>query len=137
DRAEILSILAYDEDADIAERAQNALLSQPLDSFLKALDRADSDPALFRYSAENLGAKPAIADALAKNVGCPASLLTRVVPHMTSSGIQGLLDNLEQFCEDHALIEAVLRSTAPNAEQRALLDELTKGVLTSAEIENA
>ena len=137
DRAEILAILAYDEESDISERAQNALLSQPVESFLKALERADSDAALFRYSAENLRGKPGIADALARNAGCPAKLVTRVVPNLTSAGIQGLLDNLEQFCEDQALIEAVLRSTAPTAEQRALLDELTKGVLTSAEIENA
>jgi len=137
DRAEILAILAYDEDSDIAERAQSALLSLPVESFLKALERADSDAALFRYSAENLRAKPGIADALARNAGCPAKLVTRVVPNLTSSGIQGLLDNLEQFCDDQALIEAVLRSTAPTAEQRTLLDELTKGLLTSAEIENA
>src|ERR1700691_5420497 len=78
DRAEILAILTYDEDSDIAERAQNALLSQPVESFLKALERADSDAALFRYSAKNLRAKPGIADALARNAGCPAKLVTRV-----------------------------------------------------------
>jgi hypothetical protein len=137
DRVEILSILATDADPDISERAQNALLTQPVAYFVKALERADSDVALFRYATENLAAKPGIADALAKNVGCPAKLVTRVVPHLTSSGIQGLLDNLEQFCEDAALVEAVLRSTAPNAEQRALLDELTKGTLSRSEVEEA
>jgi hypothetical protein len=137
DRVEILAILTSDADPNISERAQNALLSQPANAFLKALERADSDLALFRYTAENLATKPGMADALAKNVGCPANLVTRVVPHLTSSGIQGLLDNLEQFCEAPALVEAVLRSTAPNAEQRALLDELTKGTLSRSEIEDA
>src|SRR5579871_1300509 len=65
DRIEILAILTSDADPDISERAQNALLTQPISSFLKALERADSDVALFRYTAENLGAKPGIADALA------------------------------------------------------------------------
>ena len=51
-----------------------------MESFLKALERADSDAALFRYSAENLRGKPGIADALARNAGCPAKLVTRVVP---------------------------------------------------------
>ena len=137
DRVEVLAMLTTDEDSAIAERAQNALLSQPVESFLKALERADSDQSLFSYCAQNLSAKQGIADALAKNAGCPATLVTGIVPHLTSSGIQALLDSLEHFCEDQALIEAVMRSSAPTAEQRALLDELKKGALSLSEMEEA
>lgn len=137
DRVEILAILTTDEDAAIAERAQNALLSQPLDSFLKALERADSDPSLFSYCVANLPAKPGIVDALARNVGCPTPLLTPLVGHLTSAGIQALLDNLERFCQDESLIETVLGSSAPTPEQRALLEELKKGAVSRAEMEEA
>jgi hypothetical protein len=135
DRAELLAILATDEDSAIAERAQNALLSQSMESFLKALDRADSDPALFRYCSENLGSKLGIADALARNIGCPTSQVTSISEHLTTAGVQALLDNLERFCEDQRLVEAVLQSSVPSAEQRALIDELKKGAMSTAEIE--
>lgn len=137
DRAELLTILATDDDSLIAERAQNALLSQPSDSFLRALERADSHAALFQYCCENLADKPGIADSLAKNVGCPAALVTTVAAHLSTIGIQALLDNLQRFCEDPHLIDAALRSPAPSAEQRALLDELKKGAMSRAEIEEA
>lgn len=137
DRVEILCVLGGDADTTVAERAQNALLSQPVASFLKALERADSDPALFLYCAENLAGKPGVADALVSNAGFPTMLVVSLVPRLTSAGIQGLLDYLERFCEDESLIEAVLRSSAPTAEQRALLDELKKGVVPRGEIEAA
>jgi hypothetical protein len=137
DRVEVLAILAADADSLIAERAQGALLSQPVEHFIKALDRADSDQQLFLYCAENLGAKPGIADALARNVGCPTRFVTRLAPHLTSSGIQALLDNLERFGEDGALVEAVIQSSAATPEQRVLLDELKKGAICLADIEEA
>jgi hypothetical protein len=137
DRAELLAILSGDQDPLIAERAQNALLSQPLEGFLKALERADSDPSLFNYCASQLGVKPGIADALARNIGCPVALVTRLAEHLTTAGIQALLDNLERFCEDPALVAAVMHSTIPNSEQRVLLDELSKGAISIDEAEEA
>jgi hypothetical protein len=135
DRAELLAILATDEDPAIAERARDALLGQPLESFLKALERADSDAALFRYCSEKLAEKPGIADALATNIGCPTALVTGISDHLTTAGIQALLDNLGRLCEDQSLLEAVLRSSVPSAEQGALIDELKKGAMSAAEIE--
>ena len=135
DRVEVLAILAADPDPMIAERAQNALLSQSLEYFIKALERADSDPLLFRYCTENLGARLGIADALAANVGCPTAYVTQLAEHLTTNGIQALLDNLERFCEDSALVEAAMRSSSPNAEQRALLEELKKGMVSAADFE--
>src|SRR3984957_20605029 len=108
DRVEVLTILAADADELIAERAQGALLTQPVEHFIKALERADSDQQLFLYCARDLGARPGIADALAGNVGCPTALVTRLSSHLTSSGIQSLLDNLERFAEDAALVAAVM-----------------------------
>ena len=72
-----------------------------------------------------------------KNAGCPTAYVTRLAGHLTSNGIQALLDNLERFCEDPALVAAVLQSSAPSAEQRLLLDEMTKGALSVAELEEA
>jgi hypothetical protein len=135
DRAELLAILAFDADESIAERARSALLSQPPQGLRRALERSDSDPALFSYCCENLAAQPGIADALAANVGCPTALVARVSAHLTAAGIQALLDNLERFFEDQHLVQAVLRSTVPTAEQRALLDELQTGAMSAAEVE--
>lgn len=137
DRAELLAILAADEDPAIAERAQNTLLSHPIESMLKALERPDSDQALFGYCSQHLGAKPGIADTLAKNIGCPTTLVTPVAAHLTAAGIQALLDNLPRFCEDQSLVEAVMLSSASSIEQRALLEELRKGPMSTAEIEEA
>jgi hypothetical protein len=57
--------------------------------------------------------------------------------HLTTAGVQVLLDNLERFCEDPALVEAVMRSSAASAEQQALLEEMKKGAMSLAEIEEA
>jgi hypothetical protein len=137
DRVELLAILAADVDPSVAERATGALLTQPIDYFIKALERADSDSLLFRYCAENLGTRPGVADALARNVGCPTARVTQLAPHLTTNGVQALLDNLERFCENPALVEAVMQSSTPSAEQRTLLDEMKKGAMSLAEIEEA
>jgi hypothetical protein len=137
DRVEVLAILAADPDAPVAERALATLAGQAVDYFLKALERADSDPLLFRYCAEKLGARAGIADALAKNAGCPTAIVTKLAGHLTSSGIQTLLDNLERFSEDPALVAAVMDSPAASAEQKTLLEEMKKGAMSLAEIEEA
>jgi len=136
DRVEILAILAVDKDAGISERAQNALLTQSIDLFLKAVARADADARLFAYCAENLAEKPGIANALAKNAACPTALVTRVASRLTADGIQALLDNLERFISDPQLVLAVSASTAANAEQRGLLDEMHKSAAAITEIED-
>jgi hypothetical protein len=92
---------------------------------------------LFSYAAENCGDKPGVADAFAQNTGCPTELLARVAGHLTPVGIQALLDHLERFTSDDILVLAVAQSPGANPEQRALLDELEKGALAAAEIEEA
>jgi hypothetical protein len=137
DRVELLAVLASDPDPAIAERAQNVLLSQPVEPFLTAVARADPALHLFTYCAENLSHKPGVADALAKNAACPTTLVTRVAPQLTSVGIQVLLDNLERFVSDPQLVIAVAGSSAPTAEQREMLGELQKGAISMNEIEEA
>ena len=137
DRAELLSILSADGDSAISERAQNALLTQPLESFLAACARPDADPRLFAYCADNFGAKPGFADAFAKNVACPTACVARVAQHLTVAGIQALLDNLDRFVSDPQLVMAVAGTTAGSNEQRELLGELQKGAVVHSEMADA
>jgi hypothetical protein len=126
DRAELLAVLAADADAAIAERAQNVLVTLPPEGFLAALGRTDADPHLFKYCADQVGEKPGVADALAKNEACPARLVTRVARHLTAAGIQALLDNMERLSSDEHLATALVQSQGATAEQQALLAEIHK-----------
>ncbi len=137
DRVEMLAILAVDADPGISGRAENALLTQSAPNFLAAANRPDADVRLLSYCAENLAEKPGIADALAKNAGCPTAVITRVASRLTAEGIQALLDNLERFISDPHLVIAVSKTTAANAEQRGLLDEMHKSAAAITEIEDA
>lgn len=128
-------MLALDPDAGIAERAGNALLTQTVEQFLAAVARADSDPRLFTYCANELSGQPGVADALAKNEACPTALIARVAQHLTSAGIQALLDNLERLIADPQLVLAVARSSAATAEQHDMLGEMQKGAESMNEIE--
>jgi hypothetical protein len=136
-RVELLSVLAFESDPNIAERAQGVLLTQPVQLFLTALGRPELDPHLSAYCSDYLGDKPGIADALAKNPACPTADVTRVASCLTSAGIQALLDNLDRFISDPQLVMAVNKSTAPTAEQRDLLNEMEKGAISVNEIEEA
>ena len=127
-------MLSCDGDAQIAERAQNALLTQPESSFLTALARPDADARLFAYCADNLSEKPGVADTMAKNAACPAPLITRTVRHLTSEGIQALLDNLERVTSDPELALALKQSQACNAEQSALIQGIDGGALSEDQI---
>jgi hypothetical protein len=137
DRAELLAVLAADSDENISERAQASLVSLPLDQFLAALARADADPRLFAFAAKNLGEKPGIADALAKSPACPAPVVRQVAQHLTSAGIQALLDDLERLTADPDLIIALAQSKGKNAEQQELLADMEKGALALGELEDS
>ena len=130
-------MLASDSDAAIAERAKNAALGQPLPSFLTALSRTDADPRLFEYCANNLVDKPGIADVLAKNPVCPTLLVARVAPHLTSEGIQALLDNLDWLTRDPQLVHSLRKATAVTPAQLETLDEMQKGTMAPEELEEA
>ncbi|MGA8142740.1 MAG: hypothetical protein WB987_02495 [Candidatus Acidiferrales bacterium] len=126
DRAELLAVLAADADATIAERARNALVTLPPESFVAALARPDADPHLFKYCADNVAEKPSVADTMAKNEACPTALVTRAARHLTAAGIQALLDNMERLSSDQHLVEALAQSQGASKEQQALLAEIHK-----------
>jgi hypothetical protein len=137
DRVELLAVLASDADAAISERAQNALLTQPLENFVAAAARADADVRLFAYCTENLGERPGVADGLAKSPTCPTAYVARLANQLTAAGVQSLLDNLERFVSDPQLVIAVAKCPGATAEQRDLLSHMEKGAIASAEIAEA
>jgi hypothetical protein len=126
DRTELLAVLSADADEAIADRARNVLVTLPPESFLAALGRADADTRLFKYCAEQMSDKAGIADALAKNEACPAAVVTRAARHLTASGIQALLDNMERLSSDEHLATALAQSQGVTAEQQSLLAEIHK-----------
>jgi len=124
DHAEILTVLASDPDEMVATRAQDALLSMPLEGFLEAVRRVQALPAVFAYAARHLADKPGIADALVHNGSCPAALLAGVVSHISVAKIQELVEDLARVSDSSALAAALEHSTSVTVEQKALLREL-------------
>jgi hypothetical protein len=124
ERAEILAVLSGDADEMVAERAQDAILSQPVEAFVEALKREQALPALFSYAAKNLADKPGVCDAMVQNKNCPAEQLVPIVRHLSTLGIQALLEELERVSESPALASALEHSSSLTVEQKNLLHEL-------------
>ena len=124
DRAEILTVLAGDSDEMVAQRAQETLLSQPLESFVEALKRQEALPALFAYAAKNLADKPGVCDAMVQNKGCTAAHLVPIVRHLSTLGIQALMEELDRVSDSPALVSALEHSTSLTADQKHQLHEL-------------
>ena len=124
DRAEILAVLAADHDAMVAERAQLALLVQPLDSFIAALQRPDATHALFVHCGKNLADKPGVAEAMIQNKACPPEDLVPIVRHLSEAGVQALMEELERVSASPALGAALEHSTLITPEQKQQLHEL-------------
>jgi hypothetical protein len=137
DRAEILTVLAGDVDEMVAERAGEALLSQPLESFLAALKREHAVPAFFAYVAKNLADKPGVGDAMVQNKNCPADSLVPVVKHLSAMGIQALMDDLDRVSSSYALAAAIEHSPAATPEQKSLLHELRGTTVDEAALAEA
>jgi hypothetical protein len=124
DRAEILTVLAGDPDEMVSSRAQDAILSLPVESFIEALKRESALPALFSYAAKNLADKPGICDAMVQNRNCAAEFLVPVVRHLSALGIQALMEELERVSESPALASALEHSTSLTVDQKSQLHEL-------------
>jgi hypothetical protein len=124
DRAEILAVLAGDADEMVASRAQDAILSQPIESFVEALKREHALPALLSYAAKNLADKPGVCDALVQNKNCAAEYLVPVVRHLSTLGIQALMEELDRISESPALASALEHSSSLTVEQKNQLHEL-------------
>jgi hypothetical protein len=124
DRAEILAVLAHDADEMVSSRAQDAMLSQPVESFVEALKREQALPALFSYAAKNLADKPGVCDAMVQNKNCPAEQLVPIVRHLSALGIQALMEELDRISASPALASALEHSTSVTVEQKNQLREL-------------
>jgi hypothetical protein len=124
DRAEILAVLASDGDEMVSSRAQDALLSQPVESFVEALKREQALPALYAYAAKNLADKPGVCDAMVQNKNCGAEFLVPAVRHLSTLGIQALMEELDRVSESPALASALEQSASLTAEQKSQLHEL-------------
>ena len=124
DRAEVLAVLAHDADEMVSSRAQDAMLSQPVESFVEALKREQALPALFSYAAKNLADKPGVCDAMVQNKNCPAEQLVPIVRHLSALGIQALMEELDRISASPALASALEHSTSVTVEQKDQLREL-------------
>ena len=124
DRAEILAVLAHDADEVVANRAQDAFLSQPIESIVEALARENALPALFAYAAKNLADKDGIGDAMVRNKNCSAEHLVPVVRSLSTESIQILMEELDRVSESPALAGALEHSNSVTPEQKAQLHEL-------------
>jgi hypothetical protein len=126
DRAELLTILAGDQDDNIKERAGNALLSVPVESFLLAMKRADASPRVIQYCAENLADKPGVADALAQNPRTPPDMLVRLAARLSAASVEALLNDAERLSRSPILAAALATNPNLSLEQKRLLEEMDK-----------
>jgi hypothetical protein len=124
DRAEILVVLSHDPDPEIAERAAQALQTQPVESFVDAIKREEAMPALFEYASKRFVGKAAVAEALVYNKNCPSRLITEHVPQLTAMSVQSLMDSLDRVAESAALAAALLESSSATADNKKVLHEL-------------
>jgi hypothetical protein len=124
DRAEILAVLAGDADEIVAARAQDAILSLPVESFVEALKREQALPMLFTYAARNLADKPGVCDAMVQNKNCSAEHLVPIVRHLSTLGIQALMEELDRVTESPSLAAALEHSSSLTVDQKNQLHEL-------------
>ncbi len=139
-RAEILAVLAHDADEVVANRAQDAFLSQPIESVVEALRRENALPALFAYAAKNLADKNGIGDAMVRNKNCSPEHLVPAVRSLSTESIQMLMEELDRVSGSPALAAALEQSSSITAEQKAMLHELRStaidhGALAEAALE--
>jgi hypothetical protein len=124
DLAEILAVLALDSDELVSKRAQEAILSLPIENFVEALHRQEALEPLFEFAAKNLAGKPGVADALIKNKSCGPQHLVPVVQHLSALGVQALMEELDRVSDSKELASALEQSSSVTMEQKGQLKEL-------------
>jgi hypothetical protein len=137
DRAEILAVLASDADEVVSERAQQAILSHPIESFVEALKREKALPALFTYAGRNLADKPGICDAMVLNKNCAAEHLMPIARHLSAASIKALLEELDRVSDSPALAAALEHSPSITPEQKQQLHELLGSAIDVAALAEA
>jgi hypothetical protein len=124
DRAEVLAVLAADPDEAVAKHADEAALTQPIESFVEAVKRSTATPALFAYASRRLADKPGIVDAMIGNKNCPGDHFLNLAPVLPSSSLKVLLEDLNRITESVPLAPALLKNPALSDNQKNLLREL-------------
>jgi hypothetical protein len=124
DRVEILAVLATDPDELIYGKASEALLREPPESFAQALARENPLRQLMSFAAKNLSDKSIIADAMARNMKCPAEYLVPFVPHLSAALVGELIDELDRVSESSHLAAALEKSPHLSASHKNTLQEL-------------
>jgi hypothetical protein len=137
DRAEILAVLSGDTDELVSERAQQAILSQPMETFVEALRREKAVSALFAYAGKHFADKPAVCDAMVQNKNCSAEYLIPIARHLSAAGITALMEELERVSESPALAAALEHSSSITAEQKHQLHELLGSAMDAATLAEA
>ena len=138
DRAEVLAVLAADSDAAVAQHAEEAAATQPVESFVEAVKRSTATPALFKYVSIKLVDKPGIADALIGNRNCPAQRFIGMAPTLPASSLKVLLEDLDRITDSSALASALLKNPALTELQQKLLREvLNEATLGEAALADA
>ncbi|HYL63968.1 MAG TPA: hypothetical protein VE077_15225 [Candidatus Methylomirabilis sp.] len=137
DRAEILAVLAADPDEIVSERAQQAILSQPIESFIEALKREKAVPGLFAYAGRHLADKPGVCDAMVQNKHCSAEHLVPIARHLSAAGVNALMEELDRVSESPALAAALEHSSAITPDQKAQLHELLGSAIDEAALAEA
>lgn len=138
DRAEVLAVLAADPDEAIARHAEEAALTQPIQSFVDALKRTTATPALFAYASRKLADKPGVADAMIGNRNCPAARFVGMAPTLPPSSLKELIDDLDRISDSSALATALLKNPAlTETQQRVLREVLTDSTLGEAALADA
>ncbi len=125
-RAELLAVLAKDKDEKIAARAQNSLITVPLEVFMAAATMLDVAALLCDYIAVHLADKAGLADVLSMNPACPPKTLARLVPRLSPSSIAALLENLDRLSSSPDLAGALLSLPSLTAEQKKTIEELRR-----------
>ena len=121
----------------VSERAQQAILSQPTETFVEALKREKAIPALFAYAGKHLADKPGICEAMVQNKNCSAEYLVPIARHLSSLGITALMEDLGRVSESPALAAALEHSSSITADQKHLLHELLGSAMDEAALAEA
>jgi hypothetical protein len=124
ERVEILAVLSHDQDELVAEKAGEALLSTVPEHFVESLKRENALPALFSYAGKNLGTHATVVAALLANSNCAGEHIAPLVPVLSSSQVQLLMDELDRISASHTLATALGSSLHLTADQKNTLKEL-------------
>jgi hypothetical protein len=128
ERAELLAVLANEQDELVRERAVSALMSQPLSALVSALKGEAPAIALFQYCGRHFIDKPEVALALIGHMRCPARFFPEAAKHVTSLGVEELLNDLGRLAAQPDVAGALLSYATLSSDQREMLLELLEEV---------